>query len=355
MSNTTSTVNTAATPQPTQSSGGGSGSSPLLFFVALGFGILFTNLWIIVGVKYCLRARHRAREGLEEGTIDPLSGLMTIHGATIVPLGRRREKKLIPIEELDTRFPILTYKVWRSERESQGLSVDGGINASDTTTTAIIASNNETLQQQLIHANDGVELQDLTRKGGYSDTNTKYNEKSMSMAVHEEDKNNNGNTETPAKNQTDSSMEPLAAPEKALIKDDNGNTPPPPPTTTTTTTATTPPQQTGSITPASPILLANENKDKDMVSQQGLALRAITSNTSSVNLKDGLDTHVIGLVPDDLSSGNNCAICLDMMEDDDQVRGLPCGHAYHASCLDPWFSTRSASCPLCKADYYIPK
>lgn len=41
-----------ATPSPTQqqnpSGGGGNGgptSSPLLFFVALGFGVVFTNLW----------------------------------------------------------------------------------------------------------------------------------------------------------------------------------------------------------------------------------------------------------------------------------------------------------------------
>jgi hypothetical protein len=38
------------TPTPTQSGGGGGGgggptSSPLLFFVALGFGVVFTNLW----------------------------------------------------------------------------------------------------------------------------------------------------------------------------------------------------------------------------------------------------------------------------------------------------------------------
>ncbi|KAG7147869.1 hypothetical protein HYQ46_003275 [Verticillium longisporum] len=30
-------------------SGAGGASSPLLFFVALGFGVVFTNLWIIVG------------------------------------------------------------------------------------------------------------------------------------------------------------------------------------------------------------------------------------------------------------------------------------------------------------------
>lgn len=55
------------------------------------------------------------------------------------------------------------------------------------------------------------------------------------------------------------------------------------------------------------------------------------------------------------SSGDTCAICIDTLEDDDDVRGLTCGHAFHAVCLDPWLTSRRACCPLCKADYYTPK
>jgi hypothetical protein len=53
--------------------------------------------------------------------------------------------------------------------------------------------------------------------------------------------------------------------------------------------------------------------------------------------------------------GDTCAICLDLLDDDDEVRGLTCGHAFHAACVDPWLSTRRACCPLCKAVYYTPK
>lgn len=52
--------------------------------------------------------------------------------------------------------------------------------------------------------------------------------------------------------------------------------------------------------------------------------------------------------------GNTCVICIDILEGNDAVRGLTCGHAFHAACVDPWLTTRCASCPLCKADYYTP-
>lgn len=48
----------------------------------------------------------------------------------------------------------------------------------------------------------------------------------------------------------------------------------------------------------------------------------------------------------------NCAICLDGFEDDDVVRGLICGHVFHAECVDPWLTRRRACCPICKRDYY---
>ena len=55
-----------------------------------------------------------------------------------------------------------------------------------------------------------------------------------------------------------------------------------------------------------------------------------------------------------------CSVCLTAFEEGDQVRELPCGHCYHAECIDEWLLDKGrkpsgveglrglASCPLCK-------
>lgn len=42
---------------------------------------------------------------------------------------------------------------------------------------------------------------------------------------------------------------------------------------------------------------------------------------------------------------DECAICLDK-DNDDTIRLLICGHAFHGECIDRWAAVR-AVCPLC--------
>ncbi|KAL8748044.1 MAG: hypothetical protein Q9184_007518 [Pyrenodesmia sp. 2 TL-2023] len=316
-------TSTPTPPQPTpstsegHSNNSGPTSSPLLFFVALGFGVVFTNLWIIVGVKYCFRYNQRNRRQQHDENGEPID--MTTMPRTH---RRRREKKLMTMDEVNDRFPLTKYKAWMASRAEQGLPTAGGVAAPHIPTASVRDMEGATSAE--LHRRSS---EDSGKPGALSPlaTHDKEKEKIEKEAM-----------ESPKYPTSQAVIEDAASPSTdARVTQSNDNK------SSTTAASSAPAPQPPPIGEAS--------------SQP----HPVAPTRQEVHDNDDMDDddQIQIAVPSELlaNPGDSCAICIDTLEDDDDVRGLSCGHAFHASCLDPWLTSRRACCPLCKADYYVPK
>ena len=334
----TSTVYPAqptATSQPTsQTDLTSAPKSSLLFFVALGFAIVFTNLWIIIGVKYYFRYRSARRRGV------PMNGVAL---GALAGGGerrrRRREKKLMSAEEVEEKFPLQTYKTWRAAREAAGLSTAGGVEAIDEveaqqarealgsapapsikgassrpTSVGAAAQDSDTVYE--VGAQQGGEITAAGRSSPDSTIVTESKQPAQPTEIERTDTRN--------------SLEHVTTVHVDQSKSASTVVPP-------TGTDQSPPQTSLSVPRRRDTADDDDRSDDEEEEEEPVVDDQATQNH----------------LPDDIGSGDTCAICIDTLEDDDQVRGLHCGHAFHHTCVDVWLTTRRAICPLCKRDYYV--
>ncbi len=225
------------------------------------------------------------------------------------PRRRRREKKLMTIDEVNEKFPMVKYKTWVASRAREGLPTRGGVDAPTSRPSSVVEAEGTIppVSETLLAA----ESKDTAdSKAPAVSTSGVAGTAALTPAT---DGSTPASSESPASH-LQSEVE--GNPRVSTVSADAGDSPDP----------------------------------KD-------ALNRTTTEEHEAHSDDDEDEHIDSALPPECvgTSGDTCAICIDTLEDDDDVRGLTCGHAFHAVCLDPWLTSRRACCPLCKADYYTPK
>ena len=224
------------------------------------------------------------------------------------------------MEEVNERFPLMKYKAWMASRAEEGLPTAGGVAAPSSRPGSVK------------NAEGILEAENPIRKS------------------HESQQSHT--LQKPANSTAPVTSEPLSekppSPEPATT-DTTEESPSSPPTSPKS------PQTKNTIATAPTSHTNNASGTEDYAPKSASAPVNPDHDDDHSDMED--DDQIQNAVPTEMMEhpGDSCAICIDTLENDDDVRGLTCGHAFHASCLDPWLTSRRACCPLCKADYYVPK
>ncbi|KAF6772551.1 hypothetical protein AHF37_08147, partial [Paragonimus kellicotti] len=93
-------------------------------------------------------------------------------------------------------------------------------------------------------------------------------------------------------------------------------------------------------TSSSPIPVLNANSNNVDCSPGSAYLQPVSKLPTVVEIQPLLSSPSRGQP--------ECEVCLTEYRNNDQLRHLPCGHAFHSKCVDVWF-IQSSTCPKCRA------
>ena len=218
---------------------------------------------------------------------------------------RGQEKRLITMDEVDGKFPIMKYKNWVSSRAKQVLHQEVGVLAPASRANSV-------------RSLEGRRPESLPRE----------------MESHEQ--------QLAATSKHKIVIEIVALGDIGAIKEAGRDQ----------ELVTTPSDAGDEKEDAKPV-----TTDREQISGISTGNEQTTADAQRINIGDEDEKEVNVPLPVECEGpgDDTCAICMDTLEDDDDIRGLTCGHAFHTACADPWLTIQRACCPLCKADFYTPE
>ncbi|CAM9555681.1 unnamed protein product [Ascophyllum nodosum] len=74
----------------------------------------------------------------------------------------------------------------------------------------------------------------------------------------------------------------------------------------------------------------------------------VAGSTRPLSLTEVLQLPEVQVGVGSTHEGETCPVCLELYRAGDELRILPCNHAFHEGCILPWLTQRQRTCPMCK-------